>query len=142
MTHIKANDFFIDSDQKLTILYKIHGSMDKDYSRGLDNIIISDNDYISFIRRVLDNCIPGKFVDIFKNSPFLFLGYSLRDWNIRSFFLKILENRPDIAKTNIKDFAILKPITKFDKCIFDQYNIDAYEQDLNKFIEGLKPYVR
>ena len=140
MSEVKANEFCLDNEQKFAILYKIHGSLDKDYGSGVDNIIISDNDYISYIGKTLDNCIPGKFSEIFKNSPILFLGYSLRDWNIRSFFLKLQDDRPDIVKRSIKDHAILKPITQFDLCIFEQYNILTYEEDLNEFIKGLIPY--
>lgn len=140
--NITPKNFALNTDQNLAILFKIHGSLNINNAEELDNIIISDNDYISFIRKKLDESIPGIFIKIFKDSPFLFLGYSLGDWNIRSFFLKIQELRPDIAKTRIKDFAILTPLTNYDKSIFDIYNIDSYDVDLNDFIGGLEPYAK
>ena len=142
LTNKKPNNFRISTEQKMVILYKIHGSFNGASEEDIDNLIISDDDYILFIRKMLDKSIPGCFLKIFRESPFLFLGYSLRDWNIRSFFLKVQEKRPNISKARIKDFAILKPLTEYDKCIFDQYNIDAYDIDLNNFIKGLKPYAK
>lgn len=79
-------------------------------------------------------------MEIFAKTPFLFSGYSFRDWNIKSIYLKIYEKRPKVREKEVRDFAVLKQISVYDWRFFEKHNIEAVEIDLNDFIKGLKSY--
>jgi len=56
-------------------------------NRRTDSIVISDNDYVTNISRFSDNdgVIPACVTEILSSAErpyFLFMGYSLRDWNV------------------------------------------------------------
>lgn len=65
-------------DQRPVIL-KVHGD------NKLDSFVITEDHYIDYIERAADvrRLLPVKLAEKLKNSHLLFLGYSLRDWNLR-----------------------------------------------------------
>jgi hypothetical protein len=48
-----------------------------------DSYVITENDYIDYLSYINLPQIPANIVARMKQSHFLFLGYSLRDWNLR-----------------------------------------------------------
>jgi hypothetical protein len=76
-------------DQEATpqrpFIFKIHGDIDKP-----DSVVITDEDYIHFILRMRDagvyNPVPDTIFEKLKKWPTLFIGYSLRDYNLRVLF--------------------------------------------------------
>lgn len=82
-----------DPDARKPYVLKIHGDVDEPSS-----IVITDEDYIQFLLRMSDkeqvNPIPLGFRYHLKRWPTLFVGYSLRDYNLRLLF-KTLRWRVD-----------------------------------------------
>ena len=74
----------IDVDlDKVSVIYKMHGGIDrKEPSR--DQYVITEDDYIAFLTRMTKKtAIPAILAEPFQNRHFLFLGYALKDWNLR-----------------------------------------------------------
>ncbi|SPE35128.1 hypothetical protein SBA6_410078 [Candidatus Sulfopaludibacter sp. SbA6] len=63
-------------------LYKMHG----DIQTG-ESLVLTDEDYIQFILRLRDpeplHVVPNVVLAAMKTAPTLFVGYSLRDYNLR-----------------------------------------------------------
>jgi hypothetical protein len=63
-------------------LFKMHGDIETG-----DSIVITDEDYIQFILRMRDQdplqSIPNTVLEGIRRAPTLFVGYSLRDYNLR-----------------------------------------------------------
>jgi hypothetical protein len=61
------------------VILKVHGD------NKLDSFVITEDHYIEYIERAADlrKLLPVKLAAKLKNSHLLFLGYSLRDWNLR-----------------------------------------------------------
>jgi hypothetical protein len=88
-----------------TIIYKMHGAVDRlDPER--DQYVITEDDYIDFLARMTRNrAIPAIFAEPFQTRPFLFLGYGLRDWNLRVVLSRIekdLHRRKGIKSWSIQ----------------------------------------
>jgi hypothetical protein len=71
-----------------TVLYKMHGSINRDTvppQKTTSNFVITEEDYVNFLSGISSKPpnIPPMFREHFQRSSFLFLGYSLEDWNIR-----------------------------------------------------------
>jgi SIR2-like domain len=63
---------------KPPLLYKMHGSVDS------GAFVITEEDYIEFLSgRGTTSVVPPALLRYFKPRSFLFLGYSLEDWNFR-----------------------------------------------------------
>jgi len=68
---------------RTTVVYKMHGTIVPDTAEW-DNFVITEEDYVEFLSRMTTNtAIPALFYHHFRDRSFLFLGYSLRDWNLR-----------------------------------------------------------
>jgi hypothetical protein len=85
----------LDPDE-CTVILKIHGFVDREHS-GDDNddsFVITEDHYIEYLTRMdLDNLIPVKVLERLRNCHFLFLGYSLADWNLRAILFKLWTDR-------------------------------------------------
>jgi hypothetical protein len=69
--------------EKDTVIYKMHGTIGPENS-DWDNFVITEDDYVEFLSRMIANtAVPSLFYEYFRERSFLFLGYSLRDWNLR-----------------------------------------------------------
>lgn len=74
----------IDPTQKF-VVYKMHGSIDRQQMER-DSYVITEDDYIDFLTRMASKSasgIPSFVARHVAKRNLLFLGYSLRDWNLR-----------------------------------------------------------
>ncbi|MCA1616083.1 MAG: SIR2 family protein [Acidobacteria bacterium] len=72
-----------------TMILKIHGAVDR-ASWERSNFVVTEDNYIDYLRRMTLNFpVPPMLSDKMTNSTFLFLGYSLKDWNMRVLFRSI-----------------------------------------------------
>jgi hypothetical protein len=78
---LKPNQLDIRELGRRNIIYKIHGSINTDADTW-DSFVITEEDYVKFLSR-MNNAVPAAFREYFSTRAFLFLGYSLRDWNMR-----------------------------------------------------------
>jgi hypothetical protein len=75
----------------------MHGNVSG--SRAKDSFVITEEDYVRFLARMTQTSaiIPVRFMMQFRSASFLFLGYGLRDWNLRV----MLENLRIVAKSDL-----------------------------------------
>lgn len=65
-----------------TVILKIHGAVREDPSE--DSWVITEDHYIEYLTRTnLSDLIPVKLLEKLLSSNFLFLGYAMKDWNLR-----------------------------------------------------------
>ena len=65
------------------MILKIHGAVDRTIPRR-DSYVITEDHYIDYLTRTdISSHCPGDARGEVRDSHFLFLGYSLRDWNLR-----------------------------------------------------------
>lgn len=65
------------------VIYKMHGGIDRSLA-SRDQYVVTEDDYIDFLTRLTAHtAVPSIFAEPFQSRHFLFLGYGLRDWNLR-----------------------------------------------------------
>src|SRR5262249_42113191 len=85
----------LDPDRRPVVL-KLHGFVDRGHfgDDNDDSYVITEDHYIEYLARMdLDNLIPVKVLERLRNCHFLFLGYSLADWNLRAILFKLWSDR-------------------------------------------------
>jgi hypothetical protein len=71
------------SASERTVILKLHGAVDRADPKG-DSYVITEDDYIDYLAQGdVGAEIPITIRERMADSHFLFLGYSMRDWNLR-----------------------------------------------------------
>ena len=79
--------------ERRPVVLKIHGAVDRQ-SPGRDSYVITEDDYIDYLTLPdLTTLLPLPLPEWLNRCHFLFLGYSLADWNMRAFFRRIWKDK-------------------------------------------------
>lgn len=79
---VAPNRLFIELESR-TVVYKMHGSICR-AEEALDSYVVTEEDYVEFLARMTaQHAVPAQFMRHFRQCHFLYLGYGLRDWNLR-----------------------------------------------------------
>lgn len=131
-----ANKLDINLD-KTTVIFKMHGTI-LPQTPNWDNLVITEEDYVEFLLRMTTNAaVPSRFLHFFHGRSFLFLGYSLRDWNLRVILKnlsKCFVNKPKAVNADtIPSWAIQVAVSELDEKLWAKRNVDIYECNLDTF---------
>jgi hypothetical protein len=79
----KPNEYDMLGQGNQTIIVKLHGAVDRQSSEG-DSYVITEDNYIDYLAGTdIARQLPVTISQRLNFDHFLFLGYSLRDWNLR-----------------------------------------------------------
>jgi hypothetical protein len=136
-----------------TVIYKMHGTVVRPWHKGVDksenedepyeddSYVITEEDYITFLHRMTEKvAVPMEFMTHFSSRQFLFLGYGLRDWNLRV----VLKNLSSILNTARPDevgdrnWAIQYRPLAWEKKLWERRRVDIYDRDINEFVDRLR----
>lgn len=116
------------------VIYKLHGTVDKDDAKN-DSFLITEQDYVDFLGRA-QTCVPTYLANRMSDSSFLFLGYSLTDWNVRVMLRKL--RRPGKAQDNrLRSWAVNRNPAPAERKIWEAHKVNIYDLDLKAFVRGL-----
>jgi hypothetical protein len=113
---------------------KVHGAVDRtDEER--DSFVITEDDYIDFLSRTnLSALVPAPLLATMFSSHFLFLGYSLQDWNLRVILHRIWsEQSHDYA-----DWSIQHPVNPIEQRLWAKRNVDVQDVPLSEYVAELR----
>src|SRR5205814_8999974 len=67
-----------------TVSLKSHGGLDASPARELESFVVPEDDYIDCLAHSdIGGAVPVALAAKLRRSHFLFLGYGMRDWNLR-----------------------------------------------------------
>jgi hypothetical protein len=125
--------------KKTTVIYKMHGTVDRQNGER-DQYVITEDDYIEFLGRMTKNkAIPAIFAEPFQTRGFLFLAYSLSDWNLRVVLSRI--ERDLLSKKQRKgivSWSIQYKVSPLEHLLWQKRGIDVYDMTIDAFVEGLE----
>ncbi len=122
-----------------SVIYKIQGTFglyDPDSDEEIDSIVISEEDYISLVT-LLDNpqtSVPNQLARQFKKRMFLFLGYSLSDWNFRA-IVDVIQRKGNFRRT--QPYAVCKQVSEFENLYWENKRVRLIEADTAEFISDI-----
>ncbi len=136
-----AKDFVLSRGQPLVLVYKIHGCVAAEGRDRPDSVVISEADYVDYISRMSKNegVVPVSVSHLMRDKPFLFLGYSLKDWNVRSVFESMVGKRGSPA--GLRDYLVTRKCGPLDEAYYSKHNILVLKSDLNAFVDGIRAHV-
>jgi len=116
-----------------TIIAKIHGAVGR-HAGGPDSFVITEDDYVDYITHAdIDRLFPATLAEKIKRSHFLFLGYSLRDWNVRVMLYRLRREG-----TRRKSWAIEANPDPVDRATWDERGVDILHVRVENFVAAIE----
>jgi SIR2-like domain len=120
-----------------TVVLKIHGGFDHD-DADQDSYVITEDNYIDYLTHTSPNeFIPVTLLAKLLNSHFLFLGYSMRDWNLRVLLHRIWDTRA----RDWKSWAIQRDVDSIDEMMWESKGVELRAMLLGTYITQLSSRV-
>jgi hypothetical protein len=146
VTKKEAEEMLLDrlsDDQELTIVYKMHGSATSYLSRNerdesfssVNSIVLTEQDYIDFLDKNTTNQLPIQMQKLLYQSQFLFLGYSLGDWNFRLLLHRLRETQ---FGSDTKHWACLLSDDPVEGMFWQKRGVNIHYVSLDRFLQDLK----
>ena len=120
-------------------LRKLHGSLDD-----VDSMVITEDNYIDFLIGLIEGNpkLPDAISAIFRTDSILFIGYGLKDWNIRVFlryFRKDEDIRSFAVQRDVRVAANEAASREWESMVlyWERKNISVYNCDALAFLREL-----
>jgi len=120
-----------------TIILKIHGTVHPTEWKK-STFVITEDDYIDYAAFVRLDKIPLLLAETMADRRFLYLGYSLSDWNFRV-FLRGIKKRSKFPKD--RTWAIMHRYDEWDRLYWDEHNVEILQMHLTEHIQMLNEIV-
>jgi SIR2-like domain len=132
------NEYIDVTPNECTVILKIHGAVSRE-DRWQDSYVITEDHYIDFLSRgtEITSLIPVGVAARLKVGSFLFLGYSLRDWNLRVILNRLWRDQ----RLPSKSWAIQKESEEYDRQFWSRRNVEIRAEDLADYVERLQAHV-
>lgn len=122
-------------DRTRPIVLKLHGSLDP-VDHNNDSFLITEEHYVDFLGRAEGAQLPQMLSTLMRSKSFLFLGYGLKDWNVRVLLHKLNQTRQRPSK--IRSWAIVRNPGPAEKELWEAQQVRMHDIDLAKFASGLE----
>lgn len=118
-----------------TVIYKMHGAVDR-HAPARDQYVITEDDYVEFLARMVNKtAIPAGFAEPFLTRHFLFLGYGLRDWNLRV-VLNRIEKQLRLSH-EIISWAVQHEPSPLERRFWQGRGVEVYDLTIDEFVKEL-----
>jgi len=117
-----------------SLLVKVHGAVHRS-DPDQDSYVITEDHYIDYLTRAnLRSLIPSSLAALLTRCGFLFLGYGLRDWNLRAILQQIWGQQ----KFKYHCWAIQLSPEPLDQKFWSQRDVEIIDASLEDYIALLE----
>jgi hypothetical protein len=116
------------------IIFKVHGAVSRE-NRDDDTYVITEDHYADYRLPTgqRQSTIPVMLMQHLQNSHILFLGYGLRDWNLRTVLRRIWEEQP-IAR---RSWSIQYNVDEVERLFWQARSVRLFDLRLDEYIRAL-----
>jgi SIR2-like protein len=101
--------------------------------------VITEDDYIEYLTRTdISSFIPVTLAAKLRRSHFLFLGYRLRDWNLRVILHRLWGGQ----RLTYRSWAVLVDADPVEEEYWVRRNVDLVDVPLEEYVAHLSDHVR
>jgi hypothetical protein len=133
----RTNEYDRLSLAERSIILKIHGAVDR-ANPDRDSYVITEDHYIDYLTRTdITDLVPKTLEAKLRRSHFLFLGYSLQDWNLRVILHRIWGQQ----KLKFTSWAVQLAPELVEEGAWLQRGVRIINAELGDYIVGLSDAV-
>jgi len=120
--------------ERRSVILKIHGALDRE-DRQRDSYVITEDHYIDYLTKTeLKQLVPIELVTKLLSSRFLFLGYSMQDWNLRVILHRIWGRQP----LTYRSWAIQRNASEIERKLWKSRDVEVLDIPLDHYIDELQ----
>jgi hypothetical protein len=119
--------------QQRPVILKIHGAIDRREDAD-DNYVITEDHYIDYLAHgSIAKLMPAYLMARMRNSHFLFLGYAMRDWNLRVILHYIWSHQA----RRFGSWAIERDPDPIDEKFWERHRVEILEARLEDWVDAM-----
>ena len=120
--------------EERSVILKIHGAVDR-ADETADSYVITEDHYIDFLAHEnVSRLIPAYLMARMRTSHFLFLGYGMRDWNLRVILRHIWSEQA----RHFGSWAIQLHPGEIDRRFWERHSVDIVDVGLDDWVDAMR----
>jgi hypothetical protein len=124
--------------ERRTVILKLHGGVDAGETREWESFVVTEDDYIDYLAQAdVANVVPVSLAARLRRSHFLFLGYTMADWNLRVVLNRLWGDQP----LSYRSWAVQPEAKPLEREFWRRRDVDVLEAPLETYTAGLARYL-
>lgn len=117
-----------------TVILRLHGHVGSGPERMFESFVVTEDDYIHYLGNgELTSVVPVSLVAKLRRSHFLFLGYVLRDWNLRVVLHRLWGDQ----RVNYRSWAVHEEPVALEEAFWRQRDVAVIQRSVDEYVEAL-----
>jgi DNA-binding SARP family transcriptional activator len=124
--------------ERRTVVLKLHGGVDASPGRERESFVVTEDDYIDYLARGdAGTAIPVALAAKLRRNHFLFLGYGMRDWNLRLVLGRVWGGEG----LSYRSWAVQPDAGPLERQFWRARDVDLLEVPLDEYVGALERYL-
>jgi DNA-binding SARP family transcriptional activator len=124
--------------ERRTVILKLHGHAEPGDLREWESFVVTEDDYIDYLAQAeIANVVPVSLAARLRRSHFLFLGYTMADWNLRVVLNRLWGDQP----LSYRSWAVQPAPKPLEREFWRRRDVDVLEAPLEAYVAGLGRYL-
>jgi DNA-binding SARP family transcriptional activator len=124
--------------ERRTVILKLHGQVDRGPEREWESFVVTEDDYIDYLAQTdVTSAVPVALAAKLRRSHFLFLGYTMADWNLRLVLNRLWSDQP----LSYRSWAVQAEAMPLEREFWRRRDVEVHEVPLERYVEILAGHV-
>jgi DNA-binding SARP family transcriptional activator len=117
-----------------TVILKLHGQVDRTAERAWESFVVTEDDYIGYLARTeVASVVPVSLAAKLRRSHFLFLGYTMADWNLRLLLYRLWGDEP----LSYRSWAVHEEARPLEPEFWRRHDVHVVDVPLEEYVAAL-----
>jgi DNA-binding SARP family transcriptional activator len=117
-----------------TIVLKLHGGIHRASERAWESFVVTEDDYIGYLAHTeVANVVPVSLAAKLRRSHFLFLGYTMADWNLRLLLYRLWGDQP----LAYRSWAVQAEAKRFEREFWRRHDVTVVDAPIEQYVQAL-----
>jgi DNA-binding SARP family transcriptional activator len=124
--------------ERRTVILKLHGQVDSTTDRLWESFVVTEDDYIGYLaQNEVASVVPVALAAKLRRSHFLFLGYTMADWNLRLLLYRLWGDQP----LSYRSWAVQEEAKAFELEFWRRHDVTVIDVLLEEYVRALAQHV-
>jgi DNA-binding SARP family transcriptional activator len=124
--------------ERNTVILKLHGQVERTPARTWESFVVTEDDYIDYLAQTeVAAAVPVSLAAKLRRSHFLFLGYTMADWNLRVVLHRLWGDQP----LSYHSWAVQPEPKPLEREFWHRRDVDVLELSFEEYAANLSRYL-